>query len=64
MPPDNRRKAAERAKEEQHFKDVDKTHRDAADLIRDSKREIERSKKLIKDSNDDAAAKRKRERDA
>jgi hypothetical protein len=48
--PFRKRQTAEHAKQEQHFKDIEKSLRDAADLLVTSKREIERSRRIMERS--------------
>ena len=62
MPTNDERKATDRAKQEQHFKDIEKSHRDAADLLDSSKREIARSRRLMREV-DQAQADRDKGRD-
>jgi hypothetical protein len=45
------RGAAERAKREQRLKNIEKSHAHALEVIADSKREVERSRRLIKESD-------------
>ena len=47
----DQREAADRAKREQHLKDVEASLNRASDLIEASKREVERSKQLTKESD-------------
>ena len=45
------REKAEHAKQEQHFKDIERSLKDATELLVTSKREIERSKRIMKDTD-------------
>ncbi len=42
---------AEHAKRQQHFKDVEKSLRDATELLVRTRREVERSKRIMKDTD-------------
>ena len=48
----DRRKADDRAKREQQFKDVEASLNRASDLIEASKREVERSRQLTKEADE------------
>jgi hypothetical protein len=47
---EHERKAAERAEREQHFKEIEASLARAVDLIVKSRREIERSERLLRES--------------
>jgi hypothetical protein len=49
--PFRKREAAEHAKQEQHFKEIEKSLKDATALLLSSKREIERSNRITKDTD-------------
>jgi hypothetical protein len=57
----DQRKADDRAKREQQFRDVEASLNRASDLIEASKREVERSRQLTKES-DEAQEKTDRDR--
>ena len=49
--PFRKRETVEHAQQEQRFKDIEKSLRDAAELIVTSKREIERSRLIMKNTD-------------
>jgi hypothetical protein len=56
------REKAEHAKQEQHFKDIEKSLKDASELLVTSKREIERSKRIMKGTDQPDAPPQRSER--
>jgi hypothetical protein len=49
--PFRKRETAEHAKQQQRFKDIERSLKDAADLLVSSKHEIERSRRILKDTD-------------
>ena len=54
--PFRKRETAEHARQQQHFKDIEQSLKDAANLLASSKLEIERSKRIMKDMDQPTAA--------
>ena len=49
--PFRKRETAAHAKQQQHFKDVEKSLKDATELLVRTRREVERSKRIMKDTD-------------
>jgi len=53
---DNDRRAAQRARRDQHLRDVETSHKNAADLLAKSRGEVARSRRLVREADEARAA--------